>query len=45
MNCARIPPSRHGQGANAVFLDGHGSFVKATELMTIERWDDKDYQP
>lgn len=41
----RIAPNRHGQGANAVFLDGHGSFVKAAELMTLDRWDDKDYQP
>lgn len=41
----RIAPRRHGQGANAVFLDGHGSFAKAEELMTLDRWDDKDYQP
>lgn len=41
----RIAPNRHGQGANGVFLDGHGSFVRAQELMTLDRWDDQDYQP
>jgi prepilin-type processing-associated H-X9-DG protein/prepilin-type N-terminal cleavage/methylation domain-containing protein len=41
----RIAPKRHGNGANAAFLDGHAKWVVGTELTTIPRWEDGDYRP
>ncbi len=41
----RIAPRRHGNGANAVFLDGHADRIRAEVLTTIARWDDGDYRP
>lgn len=41
----RIAPRRHGNGANALFLDGHGRIERADRLVTLERWDDGDYRP
>jgi prepilin-type N-terminal cleavage/methylation domain-containing protein/prepilin-type processing-associated H-X9-DG protein len=41
----RIAPKRHGMGANALFLDGHGQFEKAATLVTLSRWEDGDYRP
>jgi prepilin-type N-terminal cleavage/methylation domain-containing protein/prepilin-type processing-associated H-X9-DG protein len=39
----RIAPRRHGQGANAVFMDGHAVRVPAQKLTTVATWDDGDY--
>jgi prepilin-type N-terminal cleavage/methylation domain-containing protein/prepilin-type processing-associated H-X9-DG protein len=41
----RVAPKRHGNGSNAVFLDGHARIVTAQDLTSIERWDDGDYRP
>jgi prepilin-type processing-associated H-X9-DG protein/prepilin-type N-terminal cleavage/methylation domain-containing protein len=41
----RIAPRRHGNGSNAVFLDGHARLVKAEDLTSIRRWEDGDYRP
>jgi prepilin-type processing-associated H-X9-DG protein len=41
----RIAPKRHGNGSNALFLDGHARIVKAEDLTSIGRWDDGDYRP
>ncbi|MEX2218901.1 MAG: DUF1559 domain-containing protein [Phycisphaerales bacterium] len=41
----RIAPKRHGNGSNAVFLDGHARLLPARDLTTIRRWDDGDYRP
>lgn len=41
----RIAPKRHGTGANALFLDGHGRLERANLLVTLSRWDDGDYKP
>jgi prepilin-type N-terminal cleavage/methylation domain-containing protein/prepilin-type processing-associated H-X9-DG protein len=41
----RISPKRHGNGANAVFLDGHARLVAAADLTSVDRWDDHDYRP
>jgi prepilin-type processing-associated H-X9-DG protein len=41
----RIAPKRHGNGSNAVFLDGHATRVRADALTSIKRWDDGDYRP
>ena len=45
----RIDPFRHGgrtgDGANAVFLDGHAALVPGRALQNISTWDDGDYQP
>jgi prepilin-type processing-associated H-X9-DG protein/prepilin-type N-terminal cleavage/methylation domain-containing protein len=41
----RIDPKRHGNGANALFLDGHARLEKAALLMSLTRWDDGDYRP
>jgi prepilin-type N-terminal cleavage/methylation domain-containing protein/prepilin-type processing-associated H-X9-DG protein len=40
----RIAPKRHGNGANALFLDGHASFVRGDELSNVNNWDDGDYR-
>lgn len=41
----RIAPKRHGNGSNAVFLDGHARFVSGRDLTSVARWDDGDYRP
>lgn len=42
----RVAPKRHfGTGANGLYLDGHAVFTPGTELTTIQRWDDYDYNP
>lgn len=41
----RIAPRRHGSGANALFLDGHGRIEQAATLISLSRWDDGDYKP
>jgi prepilin-type processing-associated H-X9-DG protein len=41
----RIAPKRHGNGSNAVFLDGHARLVAAADLTRVSRWDDGDYRP
>ena len=41
----RVATRRHGSGANALFLDGHASFVKREDLVKIPTWDDGDYIP
>jgi prepilin-type N-terminal cleavage/methylation domain-containing protein/prepilin-type processing-associated H-X9-DG protein len=40
----RIAVKRHGNGANAVFLDGHARFAPGTELTDVNNWDDGDYR-
>lgn len=41
----RISPRRHINGANGLFLDGHGAIVPEDILTNIDRWDDGDYNP
>lgn len=41
----RIEPKRHGNGANAVFLDGHAEFVKHQRMIDLRLWNDHDYRP
>lgn len=41
----RISPDRHGNGANAVFLDGHAAFVRKADMLDLRLWDDFDYRP
>ncbi|MFG0285130.1 MAG: DUF1559 domain-containing protein [Phycisphaerales bacterium JB039] len=40
----RIAPRRHGNGANALFMDGHASFTRDTYLTDYHNWDDGDYR-
>jgi prepilin-type processing-associated H-X9-DG protein/prepilin-type N-terminal cleavage/methylation domain-containing protein len=39
----RIAPTRHGNGCNGLFLDGHARGVPKQEITDINRWDDHDY--
>jgi prepilin-type N-terminal cleavage/methylation domain-containing protein/prepilin-type processing-associated H-X9-DG protein len=41
----RIAPKRHGNGANACFLDGHARLERAEILTTLKRWEDGDFRP
>jgi prepilin-type N-terminal cleavage/methylation domain-containing protein/prepilin-type processing-associated H-X9-DG protein len=41
----RIAPRRHGNGANALFLDGHARLVRSQDLVMMWRWEDGDYRP
>jgi len=41
----RIAPRRHGNGANALFLDGDGRIERGDLLVTLPCWDDGDYRP
>ena len=41
----RIAPTRHGNGCNGLFLDGHARGVPKQEITDINRWDDHDYVP
>jgi prepilin-type N-terminal cleavage/methylation domain-containing protein/prepilin-type processing-associated H-X9-DG protein len=40
----RIAVGRHGNGANAVFLDDHARHAAADELTNVSNWDDGDYR-
>jgi prepilin-type processing-associated H-X9-DG protein len=40
----RVAPKRHGNGANAVFLDGHARHAPSDELTNVSNWDDGDYR-
>ncbi len=40
---ARIAHRRHGNGSNAMFLDGHAAHVPAAFLGNLLSWDDGDY--
>jgi prepilin-type N-terminal cleavage/methylation domain-containing protein/prepilin-type processing-associated H-X9-DG protein len=40
----RIFPKRHGNGANAVFLDCHARLVRAEDIVRVSTWDDGLYQ-
>ena len=40
----RIDPTRHGDGANAMYLDGHAGGVKPNQLTDPNFWDDHDYE-
>ncbi len=42
-NQIRQLPTRHGSGANVLFLDGHAASELSTELLKIENWIDHDY--
>lgn len=39
----RIHERRHGDGANALFLDGRATLVKPDVLRDLDTWDDGDY--
>jgi prepilin-type processing-associated H-X9-DG protein/prepilin-type N-terminal cleavage/methylation domain-containing protein len=39
----RVAPTRHGNGANALYLDGHVSGVGKQELSELKTWNDYDY--
>ncbi len=39
----RVGLSRHNGGANALFFDGHASFVRKKVLKDVNTWDDGDY--
>lgn len=41
----RVAPKRHGNGTNGMFLDGHAVGVRGDVIVTLSRWDDKDYRP
>jgi prepilin-type N-terminal cleavage/methylation domain-containing protein/prepilin-type processing-associated H-X9-DG protein len=40
----RTATSRHGNGANAVYLDGHAEQTAARELLDPKTWDDFEYK-
>jgi prepilin-type N-terminal cleavage/methylation domain-containing protein/prepilin-type processing-associated H-X9-DG protein len=40
----RVAVKRHGNGANANFMDGHAQFLRGDQLTTISLWDDGDYR-
>jgi len=44
-NTRRVAPNRHGNSANAVFLDNHAAPVKAEVIVNLDRWDDRVYTP
>ena len=39
----RLQPDRHGNGANALFLDGHVQLVNEQDLVDPNTWNDYDY--
>jgi prepilin-type N-terminal cleavage/methylation domain-containing protein/prepilin-type processing-associated H-X9-DG protein len=41
----RVAPKRHGNGTNGLFLDGHATGVRSDVIVTLQRWDDRDYRP
>ncbi len=40
----RTAPKRHGNGANAMYMDGHASSISGTDLFDVKTWDDGDYR-
>jgi len=40
----RVAVNRHGNGAAAMFLDGHANRVSGVELAKAKNWDDGDYK-
>lgn len=38
----RTAPNRHGRGANAMYMDGHASFIAAEKLLDQNTWDDRE---
>ena len=40
----RTAPKRHGNGANAMYMDGHASAISGRDLWDINTWDDGDYR-
>jgi prepilin-type N-terminal cleavage/methylation domain-containing protein/prepilin-type processing-associated H-X9-DG protein len=38
----RVAPTRHGNGANAVFIDGHARLVVAASIAKLDFWNDGD---
>lgn len=40
----RLQPDRHGNGANALFLDGHVEGIQQDELEDPNTWNDFDYE-
>ncbi|HYE62898.1 MAG TPA: DUF1559 domain-containing protein [Phycisphaerales bacterium] len=40
----RTAPKRHGNGANAMYMDGHASAISANDLRDLNTWDDGDYR-
>ncbi len=40
----RVEPSRHGKGANILFLDGHANFVRAETMTDETNWVDHDFR-
>jgi prepilin-type N-terminal cleavage/methylation domain-containing protein/prepilin-type processing-associated H-X9-DG protein len=44
VHAQRVAANRHGNGANAVFLDGHARHADSQELTTVSNWDDGDYR-
>lgn len=41
----RVAPNRHGNGANAVYIDGHAKLVLAATIAKIDAWNDGDEPP
>jgi len=41
----RVAPNRHGNGANAVYIDGHARLVVAASIQKIDFWNDGDEPP
>lgn len=39
----RVSVTRHGNGGNAVFLDGHSVTLKKDDIKNVDTWDDRDY--
>jgi prepilin-type N-terminal cleavage/methylation domain-containing protein/prepilin-type processing-associated H-X9-DG protein len=40
----RTAPRRHGNGANAVYMDGHAGAITKSELQNVKTWDDGDHR-
>lgn len=41
----RTAPKRHGgRGANALYMDGHASFIEGSKLLDVNTWDDGHYR-
>jgi len=40
----RTAPKRHGNGANAMYMDGHAAHITPDKLLDVRTWDDGDYR-
>jgi prepilin-type processing-associated H-X9-DG protein len=40
----RTAPKRHGNGANAMYMDGHAAHISPEKLLDVNTWDDGDYR-